>query len=182
MLGYIIRRTLYMVPTLVLISIVVFVLIELPPGDYFESYVAELLAAGETVDPQKIEFLRQQYGFDLPAYERYFKWAFGMLRGDFGYSFEYQLPVSVVIGDRLWFTMFITFLTILFTWAVAFPIGIYSATRQYSWGDYGLTFLGLLGLATPNFLLALVLMYLSREWFGTSIGGLYRSADSSASR
>lgn len=173
MLGYIIRRTLYMVPTLVLISIVVFVLIELPPGDYFESYVAELLAAGETVDPQKIEFLRQQYGFDLPAYERYFKWAFGMLRGDFGYSFEYQLPVSVVIGDRLWFTMFITFLTILFTWAVAFPIGIYSATRQYSWGDYGLTFLGLLGLATPNFLLALVLMYLSREWFGTSIGGLY---------
>jgi peptide/nickel transport system permease protein len=173
MLGYIIKRTLYMVPTLVLISIVVFVLIELPPGDYFESYVAELLASGEKVDPQKIEFLRQQYGFDLPAHERYFKWAFGMLQGDFGYSFEYQLPVTVVIGDRLWFTIFITFLTIIFTWAVAFPIGIYSATRQYSWGDYGLTFLGLLGLATPNFLLALVMMYLAREYFGTSIGGLY---------
>jgi peptide/nickel transport system permease protein len=173
MLGYIIKRTLYMVPTLVLISMVVFVLIELPPGDYFESYVAQLLASGESVDMQKIEFLRQQYGFDLPPYERYFKWVFGMLQGDFGYSFEYQLPVSVVIGDRLWFTIFITFLTIIFTWIIAFPIGIYSAIRQYSWGDYGLTFIGLLGLATPNFLLALVLMYLAKEYFGTSIGGLY---------
>jgi peptide/nickel transport system permease protein len=173
MLGYIIKRTLYMIPTLILISIVVFILIELPPGDYFESYVAELLASGERVDPAKIEFLRSEYGFDLPPHERYFKWAFGMLQGDFGYSFEYQLPVTAVIGDRLWFTMFITFLTIIFTWLVAFPIGIYSATRQYSWGDYGLTFLGLLGLATPNFLLALVLMYLARQYFGTSIGGLF---------
>jgi len=173
MLGYIIKRTLYMVPTLVLISMVVFILIELPPGDYFESYVAQLLASGETVDPQKIEFLRQEYGFDLPAYERYFKWASGMVVGDFGYSFEYQLPVNVVIGDRLWFTIFITFCTIIFTWIVAFPIGIYSATRQYSWGDYGLTFLGLLGLATPNFLLALLLMYLAQKYFGVSIGGLY---------
>lgn len=173
MLGYIFRRTLYMVPTLVLISIVVFILIELPPGDYFESYVAELLASGETVDPQKIAFLREQYGFDLPSWQRYFKWAFGMLHGDFGYSFEYQLPVSAVIGDRLWFTIFITFCTVIFTWVVAFPIGIYSATRQYSWGDYGLTFLGLLGLATPNFLLALVLLYFAREYFGISIGGLF---------
>ena len=173
MLSYIIKRTLYMVPTLVLISMLVFLLIELPPGDYFESYVAELLASGETVDPQKIEFLRQEYGFDLPAYQRYFKWVGGMLYGDFGYSFEYQLPVTDVIGDRLWFTIFITFCTIIFTWLVAFPIGIYSATHQYSWGDYGLTFLGLLGLATPNFLLALVMMYLAREYFGTSIGGLY---------
>ena len=175
MLGYIIKRAIYMVPTLVLTSILIFVLIELPPGDYFESYITELLASGETVDPQKIEFLRQEYGFDLPAYERYFKWAFGMLHGDFGYSFEYQLPVSDVIGDRLWLTIIVTFFTIIFTWAIAFPIGIYSATRQYSWGDYGLTFLGLLGLATPNFLLALVMMYFAKEWFGTSIGGLYDS-------
>lgn len=173
MLGYIVKRTLYMVPTLVLISILVFALIELPPGDYFESYVTELLSSGETVDPQKIEFLREQYGFDLPPYERYFKWAFGLLHGDLGYSFEYQLPVTDVIGDRLYLTMIVTFFTVLFTWAIAFPIGIYSATRQYSWGDYGLTFVGLLGLATPNFLLALVLMYLAKEWFGTSIGGLY---------
>ncbi|MFZ1816016.1 MAG: ABC transporter permease [Rhizobiaceae bacterium] len=173
MLGYIIKRALYMVPTLVLTSILIFTLIELPPGDYFESYVTELLASGETVDPQKIEFLRQEYGFDLPPYERYFKWAFGLLQGDLGYSFEYQLPVRDVIGDRLYLTIIVTFFTILFTWAIAFPIGIYSATRQYSWGDYGLTFLGLIGLAIPNFLLALVMMYFAREWFGTSIGGLY---------
>ena len=173
MLAYISKRILYMVPTLVLISILVFTLIELPPGDYFETYVNALLASGEKVDQQQLEFLRQQYGFDLPPYERYFKWAFGLLQGDLGYSFEYQLPVSDVIGDRLYLTMIVTFFTILFTWAIAFPIGIYSATRQYSWGDYGLTFVGLLGLATPNFLLALVLLYLAKEWFGTSIGGLY---------
>lgn len=173
MLSYIVKRTLYMIPTLILISILVFTLIELPPGDYFESYVAELLASGETVDPQRIEFLREEYGFDQPPWLRYFHWVSGMFVGDFGYSFEYQLPVTDVIGDRLFFTIFITFVTIIFTWIVAFPIGIYSATRQYSWGDYGLTFLGLLGLATPNFLLALVLMYLAQKYFGTSIGGLY---------
>jgi len=173
MLGYIVRRTLYMVPTLVLISILVFALIELPPGDYFETYVNQLLASGETVNQQRIEFLRSEYGFDLPPWERYLRWAGGMLQGDFGYSFEYELPVTDVIGDRLFLTIVVTFFTILFTWAIAFPIGIYSATRQYSWGDYGLTFLGLLGLATPNFLLALVMMYFAKEWFGTSIGGLY---------
>ncbi len=173
MLGYIIKRVLYMVPTLVLISMLVFTLIELPPGDYFETYVNALLASGEKVDQQQLEFLRQEYGFDLPPYERYFKWATGLLQGDLGYSFEYQLPVSEVIGDRMFLTIVVTFFTILFTWAVAFPIGIYSATRQYSWGDYGLTFIGLLGLATPNFLLALVMLYFAKEWFGTSIGGLY---------
>jgi peptide/nickel transport system permease protein len=95
-----------------------------------------------------------------------------MLQGDFGYSFEYQLPVTDVVGDRLWLTVLVSFLTIVFTWLVAFPIGIYSATHQYSWSDYGLTFLGLLGLATPNFLLALVFMYLANVWFGTSLGHL----------
>ena len=172
MLSYLVKRAFYMVPTLVLTSILVFILIELPPGDYLESYVAELLAAGETVDPKEIEFLRSEYGFDRPVWERYFKWASGMLVGDFGYSFEYQLPVRDVIGDRLFFTILVTFFTIIFTWIIAFPIGIYSATHQYSWGDYGLTFFGLLGLATPNFLLALIMMYLANRWFGTSIGGL----------
>lgn len=161
-----------MIPTLVLTSMLVFFLIELPPGDYFESYVNELIAAGETVDPQQIEFLKSEYGFDRPVWERYWIWATGMLVGDFGYSFEYELPVREVIGDRLFFTILVTFFTIIFTWIVAFPIGIYSATRQYSWGDYGLTFIGLLGLATPNFLLALIMMYLANRWFGTSIGGL----------
>ena len=172
MLSYIVKRFFYMIPTLVLTSILVFTLIELPPGDYLESYVAELLSAGETVDPKEIEYLRQEYGFDRPVWERYFKWASGMLVGDFGYSFEYQLPVNKVIGDRMFFTIIVTFFTIIFTWLVAFPIGIYSATHQYSWGDYGLTFLGLLGLATPNFLLALIMTYLANQWFGTSIGGL----------
>lgn len=172
MLSYIIKRTLYMIPTLILTSILVFILIELPPGDYFESYVNELRAAGETVDPKLIEYLREEYGFDRPIYERYFKWATGMFVGDFGYSFEYELPVNEVIGDRLFFTIVVTFFTIIFTWLIAFPIGIYSATHQYSWGDYGLTFLGLLGLATPNFLLALIMMFLANEWFGTTIGGL----------
>ncbi len=172
MISYIFKRVLYMIPTLVLTSILVFTLIELPPGDYFESYVNELRAAGETVDPKLIEFLRTEYGFDKPIWERYFQWATGMLVGDFGYSFEYELPVREVIGDRLFFTIIVTFFTIIFTWLIAFPIGIYSATHQYSWGDYGLTFLGLLGLATPNFLLALIMMFLANEWFGTAIGGL----------
>lgn len=172
MLTYILKRVLYMIPTLILISILVFTLIELPPGDYLTSYVNELIAAGETVDPKQIEFLRQEYGFDRPVWERYLVWASGMLVGDFGFSFEYELPVSEILGDRLFFTIIITFFTIIFTWIVAFPIGIYSATHQYSWGDYGLTFLGLLGLAVPNFLLALIMMYLAKQYFGTSIGGL----------
>lgn len=172
MLRYIFHRLLVMVPTLIIISALVFTIIELPPGDYFESYIAELQAQGEAVDLQRIESLRKEYGFDRPPVERYFKWVTGMLHGDLGYSFEYQLPVSEVIGDRLWLTMLVSFTTIVFTWLIAFPIGMYSATHQYSWGDYGLTFLGLLGLATPNFLLALVFLYLANIWFGTSIGNL----------
>jgi len=121
---------------------------------------------------EEIEALRERYGFDQPAPIRYIQWVGGMLHGDFGYSFEYQLPVSDVVGDRLWLTVLVSFVTILVTWIIAFPIGIYSATHQYSWGDYGLTFLGLLGLAVPNFILALILMYFANIWFGTSIGHL----------
>ncbi|MGE0613873.1 MAG: ABC transporter permease [Hyphomicrobiales bacterium] len=172
MTGYIVRRVLLMIPTLLVISAIVFTIIELPPGDYLESYVAELEARGEKVNEEEIAFLREQYGFGDPVIERYFSWVWGMLHGDFGYSFEYRLPVSKVIGDSLLLTVVVSLATVLFTWIVAFPIGIYSATHQYSWGDYGLTFLGLLGLATPNFLLALVLLYLANVWFGTSIGGL----------
>jgi peptide/nickel transport system permease protein len=169
---YILWRIVMMVPTLLIITALVFTIIELPPGDYFESYIAELQASGEGVDMKQIETLRAEYGFDLPPVQRYFHWVAGMLQGDFGYSFEYQLPVTDVVGDRLWLTVLVSFLTIIFTWVVAFPIGIYSATHQYSWSDYGLTFLGLLGLATPNFLLALVFMYLANVWFGTSLGHL----------
>lgn len=172
MLRYIAWRIAVMVPTMLMISALVFTIMELPPGDYFESYVAELQAQGESVDLKAIEALKVQYGFDKPPVERYFHWVWGMLHGDFGYSFEYELPVTDVVGDRLWLTMLVSFVTIIFSWAIAFPIGIYSATHQYSWGDYGLTFVGLLGLATPNFLLALVFLYLANLWFGTSIGNL----------
>lgn len=172
MLRYIIWRIFMMVPTLVIISALVFTIIELPPGDYFESYVAELQAQGESVNAQQIEALRQEYGFDKPPVIRYFHWVAGMLTGDFGYSFEYRLPVMDVVGDRLWLTILVSFTTIIFTWLIAFPIGIYSATHQYSWGDYGLTFLGLIGIAVPNFMMALVFMYLANVWFGTSVGHL----------
>jgi peptide/nickel transport system permease protein len=127
---------------------------------------------GETADMAEIEDLRIRYGFDQPAPIRYLRWVSGMLVGDFGYSFEYQLPVSDVVGDRLWLTVLVSFVTIIVTWILAFPIGIYSATHKYSWGDYGLTFLGLLGIAIPNFMLALILMYFANIWFGTSIGHL----------
>jgi peptide/nickel transport system permease protein len=170
MIRYIFIRTLAMIPTLFLISVLVFFIIELPPGDYFESYVSELRSLGESADLAEIEMLRERYGFDQPQVIRYIWWVGGMLHGDFGYSFEYRLPVSEVVGDRLWLTVLLSTVTILFTWIVAFPIGIYSATHQYSWGDYGLTFLGLLGIAVPNFVLALVMMYFANIWFGVSIG------------
>lgn len=169
---YILWRMLVMIPTLLLISMLIFTIIELPPGDYFESYVEELKAIGEKADMEQIEQLRAQYGFDQPLPIRYLNWVGGMFVGDFGYSFEYRLPVSDVVGDRLWLTILVSTVTIILTWLIAFPIGIYSATHQYSWGDYGLTLLGLIGLAVPNFVLALVLMYLANIWFGTSIGHL----------
>jgi len=131
-----------------------------------------MLALGEKVDQDQIEFLRREYGYDKHPVERYFIWVSGLLQGDLGYSFEYEMSVNKVVGDRLFLTVLVSFVTIIFTWLIAFPIGIYSAMHQYSWGDYGLTFLGLLGIATPNFLLALVMMYLANQWFDTSIGGL----------
>lgn len=169
---YMIKRLLWMIPTLVCVSILVFIIIQLPPGDYLETYIAELQSQGESAEEDKIRFLRQEYGLDKPLYQQYFVWASGLLRGNPGYSFEYDLPVTEVIGDRMFLTVVISALTILFTWAVAFPIGIYSATHQYSWGDYGLSLLGFIGLATPNFLLALVMLYLANVYFDLSIGGL----------
>jgi peptide/nickel transport system permease protein len=172
MLRYVLMRVLTMIPTLFLISVLVFIIIELPPGDFFESHVAELKALGEDADLAEIEMLRERYGLDDPIVLRYLHWAGGMLTGDFGYSFEYRLPVNDVVGDRLWLTIILSTFTILFTWALAFPIGIYAATHQYSWGDYGLTLVGLIGLAIPNFMLALVMMYFANQWFGVSIGNL----------
>lgn len=172
MLRFVGHRLLVMIPTLIAISVIVFVIIQLPPGDYLESYIAELQAQGESVDPQKIAFLREHYGLDRPLWEQYLRWLGGWFVGDFGYSFEFNLPVSQVIGDRVALTVLVSSATVLFTWAIAFPIGVYSATHQYSWGDYGLTLLGFLGIAIPNFMLALVMMYFANVWFGLSIGGL----------
>ena len=175
MLTYLVRRILVMVPTLIAISIITFIIIQLPPGDYLTTMINEMQSQGENVDQSKIEALRAQYGLDRPMYEQYFHWVTGLLQGDYGYSFEYQLPVADVVGDRVFLTFVLNFATIIFIWVMAFPIGIYSATRQYSLGDYGLTFIGFIGLATPNFLLALILLYLANIWFGTSIGGLMLS-------
>ena len=172
MLDYLIRRIFTMALTMVAISALVFFIIQLPPGDYLSTYIAELESQGEMVDPEKIAFLRAQYGLDKSAFEQYIIWAIGLLHGDLGYSFEYSLPVADVVGDRLFLSMILNFATIIFIYLVAFPIGVYSATHQYSWGDHGLTFIGFLGLATPNFLLALVLLYFANVTFGTTIGGL----------
>ncbi len=161
-----------MVPTLLLASIVIFTIIQLPPGDYVETYIGELIQNGESVDLERAQYLREEYGLDKPMIQRYLLWIGNFVTGDFGYSFEHQKPVSEVVGNSLFFTILLSFFTIILTWVIAFPIGIYSATHQYSWGDYGLTFVGLLGMATPNFLLALILLYVAKVNFGTSIGGL----------
>ncbi|HEB79042.1 MAG TPA: ABC transporter permease [Rhodospirillales bacterium] len=172
MLGYLGRRFSMMLLTLLAVSVLVFVIIQLPPGDYLTSYIAELESQGEMVNKEKIEFLRSQYGLDKSMPEQYLIWVTGLMQGDLGYSFEYSLPVSKVVGDRLWLSMVLNFTTIVFIYLVAFPIGVYSATHQYSWGDHTLTLIGFLGLATPNFLLALILLYLANVYFDTSIGGL----------
>ncbi len=172
MLRYLSRRLVTMMATLLAISALIFFIIQLPPGDYLSNYIAELQSQGEAVTGEKVEFLKKQYGLDRPLVEQYAVWVTSLLQGDLGYSFEHNLPVSKVVGDRLILSVVLNFATVIFIYAVAFPIGIYSATRQYSWGDYGLTLLGLLGLATPNFLLALILLYFANVAFGTSIGSL----------
>lgn len=172
MLSYLVHRILIMIPTLIAISIVVFTIINLPQGNYFTTYVAELQESGEASDLAKIQYLEKEYGLNRPLWQQYLYWAFGLAHGDMGYSFAYNLPVNKVVGDRLFLTFLVSFTTILFTYVVAFPIGVYSATHQYSWTDHALTLLGFLGLATPSFLLALVLLYLANVYFGISIGGL----------
>jgi peptide/nickel transport system permease protein len=172
MLQYLGRRLLTMMLSLLVISALIFIIIQLPPGDYLTNYIAELQSEGQQVAQDKIDFLRRQYGLDRPLVQQYGLWLLGLMQGDFGYSFEHNRPVTEVVGDRLWLTILLNFATVLFIYLVSFPIGVYSATHQYSWGDHGLTFLGLIGLATPSFLLALILMWFANVVFGTSIGTL----------
>jgi peptide/nickel transport system permease protein len=186
MLTYTIRRLLIMIPTLLVISFVTFSIIKLPPGDFLTNQIAELRSQGDKAALERVEFLRKQYGLDKPFLEQYAVWLgiwpreqaggkkgfSGLIQGDWGWSFEHDLPVSEVIGDRMLLSFILNFTVILFTWAVAFPIGVYAATHQYSWGDHGLTLFGYVGLATPNFLFALVLMYFANVEFGLAIGGI----------
>jgi peptide/nickel transport system permease protein len=162
-----------MLITLFVISVISFVIIQLPPGDYLTSYIASLAATGETVDQATIEALRKQYGLDLPIYVQYFKWLWGILHGDFGYSFSWNRPVSELLWGRLGLSVLVSTVAVIFSWVSGFLIGMYSATHQYSTGDYLATFLGYIGLATPNFLLALVLLWLVYSTTGVNLGGLF---------
>jgi peptide/nickel transport system permease protein len=162
-----------MIPILIAISIITFIIIQLPPGDFLTNYVAELLESGDMVDQAELAAMQRRWGLDEPMYMQYLHWAWNFLHGDFGHSFEWNKPVSELIGERLGLTILISIATLLFTWAVSIPIGIYSAVKQYSWMDHFLTFVGFIGLATPNFLFALVLLWLSYSYFGMSVGGLF---------
>jgi peptide/nickel transport system permease protein len=173
MLGFVVRRLIAIIPYAFALSLLIFLLIELPPGDYATVYAAQLSASGQTVDPQMIENLRVQLGLDQPILFRYWTWITNIIQGNFGYSFQWQQPVTVLIWERMGLTLVVTVATLLFTWVVAFPIGVYSAIRKYSVGDVLATFLGYIGLATPNFLLALILMYLGVVFFAQDVGGLF---------
>ncbi len=174
MLSYILRRILAMIPTLILASVVAFVIIQLPPGDFATSYVAGLAASGDTVSQEALESLRADYGLDQPVIVQYYKWVKGILtRGDFGISFEHREPVSSLIWERIWLTMWLSLLSVLLTWIIAFPIGIYSAVKQYSFGDYTFTLIGFFGVSIPAFLVALVLMYIQFKYFGKTTSGLF---------
>ena len=173
MFVYLIRRLLYAVLTIWAVSIVAFVIIQLPPGDYVTAYLAQLAVQGSTLGMSEAENLRAYYGLDRPMYYQYYLWLERMVSGDFGYSFEHQKPVKDVIGERLLLTMILAFASVLFTWALAIPIGIFSAVRQYSIWDYLFTFLGFIGLAIPNFLLALIILWLYFTWTGQVAVGLF---------
>lgn len=174
MLRFVGRRLLYMVPTLLVISVISFAIIQAPPGDFLTSYVARLQDQGEFVDRGRLAALEARYGLGEPIYVQYWKWISGILfHLDFGWSFEWNLPVRTLLARTLPFTVILSLLTIVFIWVVSFAIGLYSAVRQYSVGDYVATTLGFLGLAVPNFLLALLLMWISFRYFDQSVGGLF---------
>tara|TARA_R110002124_G_scaffold114535_22_gene269461 strand:+ start:19582 stop:20571 length:990 start_codon:yes stop_codon:yes gene_type:complete len=173
MVQFVIRRLIAMLLTMFAISFVAFAIIQLPPGDYLTTYIASLAATGEQVDPRVIENLRQQYGLGEPYLVQYFKWISGIVVGNFGQSFEWKRPVSELIWGRLGNSILLEGIAVIVMWFIALPIGIYAAVRKYSLGDYLATVVGFVGLAVPNFLFALLLMYLSFIWFGQTLGGLY---------
>ena len=171
--SYIARRFLFMLLLLAMLTVAVFVIIQLPPGDFLTHYVTRLEAQGVFFDQEQTEKLRRIYGLDQPMYRQYLRWLGRIASGDLGMSLQWRQPVSRLIADRLPFAVIVAVVTLLFTYAVAIPIGVYSATHQYSLTDYAVTTLGFVGLATPNFLLALILMFLANRYLGFSIGGLF---------
>jgi peptide/nickel transport system permease protein len=176
MLGYFVRRVIRLIPLLFLISVLVFVVIKLPPGDYVTIYIEHMKLVGMPINMQEADQLREMYGLDQPIYVQYLKWMSNiLLHGNLGFSFQWDKPVSQVIAEPMALTVVITLLTTITTWVVAIPIGIYSAVRQYTFFDYVFTFLGFIGLAIPGFLLALVIMYTAFAKFGINVGGLFSS-------
>jgi peptide/nickel transport system permease protein len=173
MLAYIGRRVVLAIFTVWAVSVLAFAIIQLPPGDYITSYIAQMASTGSIVSEQEAENLRIQYGLDQPIYVQYYKWMAQISRGSFGMSMEWRRPVLEVIGDRLWLTIAVSLAAVVLTWILSLPIGIYSAVRQYSVGDYVFTFVGFIGLAVPNFLLALVILYFGFVLFDANIGGLF---------
>ena len=172
MLRFIVRRVLLMIPTLFVISALVYFIIDLPPGDCVSSQIDELLARGDADAHQRADELRELYGLNMPLWQRYLSWVAGIFRWDFGLSCQDTVPVADLIGERLTLTIIMETSTIAFIWIVSFVIGVYAATHQYRWGDYVASFIGFIGLSIPNFLLALVLLYVGKVYFGLSIGGL----------
>lgn len=173
MLSYLIRRALLAIVTVWAITVLSFIIIQAPTGDYLTAYISQLQASGSEVREDEALALRQQYGLDDPMYIQYFKWVGRMSQGNFGMAMAYGRPVGEVIGDRLTMTIVVSLAAVIFTWLVAVPIGIYSATHQYSIGDYIFTFIGFIGLAIPGFLLALILLYFGYTYFDADIGGLF---------
>ena len=176
MLGYVLRRFAAMALTFWAMTFVAFIIMELPPGDYATARVSEMSAAGVKIDPAMVERLREMYQLDAPVIVRYFSWFGRVLQGDFGYSLAFAQPVSEMIATQLPNTLLVDGLTLIFMWLIAIPIGIYSAVKQYSWGDYLASVIGFIGVAVPGFLLALLLMWISFTYFGIVLGGLQSQA------
>ena len=173
MLAFLARRLLYMLTTLVFISMIGFFIINLPPGSYIDVFQAQRQNQGPNTAEAELEALKRRYGLDQPIYIQYLKWISGFVRGDFGESFQYNQEVKDLIWARLGYTALIAIFSLAFTWLVAIPIGIYAATHQYKLGDNAATLVGMAGLSIPDFMLALVLMVLAQQWFGFSVGGLF---------
>ena len=174
MLRYIVKRIVQMIPILFMISIISFIIIQLPPGSYLNTLIAQMRTTGDEIDLELIEALKVRYSLDKPVHIQYINWIKGIItRGDFGFSFEWNRPVSYLIWERLGLSIAVSVSALLFSWIVAFPIAIYSAVRKHTLGDYFFTFIGFLGLSTPNFMLALIMMFISSKYFGFTVGGLF---------